>query len=403
MKKSIQLNKNVKISNGIILIIFFMLFIFVEIPVKYFHASSNWEGIAVGMFTFIIISMAISKYYKYRIKTGYLKIIGLFFFILIVQYMIDSFIFINLNNFRFVITYFSFGLLFIISMLFINIINMTEEKVFHNTILSAYKLLVGLGILSIFIDRNMIIFSEPSHFALVYLPLLLYMAYTSRSLKRIFHLSIGFIFAFLIKDLTLLTGIVLILILLYRRAIFVFIPSVIIMFIIANMDYIKHNYFISRIRFFSNHNNNLSSLVYISGWQRAYLSFFKSYGLGLGFDQMGFVGPKGSVINYMVNNLHMPRILNLFDGGTLAPKIIAELGVLGIVLIITYFYFFIYMYNKFVKRKIIYKSSNIFFSSVFVMFSLALFVRADGYFMPITFMFLASIYWFYLNRKGHII
>jgi hypothetical protein len=91
----------------------------------------------------------------------------------------------------------------------------------------------------------------------------------------------------------------------------------------------------------------------------------------------------------------------LRDGASLAAKVIAELGLLGIVLILLYLKHFIFISLKLIKRSII-KPFELYFSSVFVMYSIELFIRGTGYFSSTSFMFGASLYWIYLSRNNQI-
>lgn len=80
---------------------------------------------------------------------------------------------------------------------------------------------------------------------------------------------------------------------------------------------------------------NLSSVVWLNGWSQAAETLFSSEWLGVGFNQMG-CGPyysAGFFSPMMLDTYGM--VLNAEDGSLLAAKLIAELGVvgLGIVLI----------------------------------------------------------------------
>jgi hypothetical protein len=391
-------DSNIKVGKGIFGIIFFIIYIFGGIFHTYLGASSDWTGLAFGMIVFVMLLLFIENYNNFtKIKKNYLKIIFLFFLILIIQYFISSLIFVKMNYYRFILTYISFILIFIVSALFTNVIIIIKDYTLHKIIIFAYKLLVCIGIFSIFLinmhmvqHKEMILFSEPSHFALIYLPLLFYVSYFSKPLLRVFHIVVALIIALTIKDLTLLAGIMLIPILLYKNAKFIIIPLFAALFFLANFIYFKHNYFFERLKFFSHNDYNMSMLVYIYGWQRAYLSLFKSYGFGLGFEQLGFIIPKSFMQITKFNG---------FGGGSNGAKIIAELGITGIVIIIIYLYCFLSIYYKFVKLKIINRPHAIFFYAIFLMYSIDLFVRGTGYFNPETFMLLASVYWFNLQRN----
>lgn len=404
-----SINNNI-ISKNFLIFIFFILYIFVDMVSGYLHASSIWEGLAIGSVIFITLLISIHKYYNFlKIDRIYIKRLFLIFSVIFIQYLISKIIFVNTDSIRFILTYSFLFFIFIISALFVNVVYMTGDKQFHSAILILYKFLLISGLLYSFlyhyhiINKDVIIFGEPSHFAMIYSPLLFYIAYFSKSFMKFFHLFIGIIIAFYLQNMTLLAGIVLILILLYRRLSFIIIPIILLSIIIANMSILQHNYFLDRLQFFS-YTRNSSTLVYLSGWERAYLSFLKSYGFGVGFDQMGIIGPQGKIMHILAYK-GLPG-LNKDSGGENAAKLITELGISGIILIFIYIYYFFKIYKKYIMDKINNKPHNIFFAGVFLMFLTDLFVRSSGYFTPGALMTLAAIYWFFVtrgspNKLGH--
>jgi hypothetical protein len=146
---------------------------------------------------------------------------------------------------------------------------------------------------------------------------------------------------------------------------------------------IQDNYFFSRLNFI-NGEANLSSMIWISGWERAWLELKNSYGLGVGFQQLGYSDIKGAYMDNIIRLFGKP--FNLYDGGSLAPKIIAEFGLLGIIVIFSYlvlFFHLVYKMRNIAKLNRGLKRDEIFFcfySSLIVSFSLELFVRGVGYF-----------------------
>ena len=148
---------------------------------------------------------------------------------------------------------------------------------------------------------------------------------------------------------------------------------------------------------------NGTALVFISGWERAYYDLIDTNGLGVGFQQFGTSGRRGYGMQRIIEIYKAP--LCELDGGSVAPKLIGEFGLLGVILIIFYLKFFI----KFIfKLRIIDFSENItqepkdvFFICCFIAYSLSLFVRGVGYFSMDSFLFIASICWFFYYQKGN--
>jgi len=156
----------------------------------------------------------------------------------------------------------------------------------------------------------------------------------------------------------------------------------------------------------SSDNTNLSNLVYLSGLERAWLSIDETLGIGYGFNQLGIVGTQGEIM-IVLDRLNADG-LNLLDGGSVAPKLIAELGTVGILLLIIYIKFFL-KYVQFVHFEVFKALSlsriDLFFCSVFLTYSIDLFVRGSGFFTAESFMFLGSIWGLALrtnNRKPNI-
>jgi hypothetical protein len=75
--------------------------------------------------------------------------------------------------------------------------------------------------------------------------------------------------------------------------------------------------------------DNISSLVYLQGWQDAWSNLQRTNGLGLGFSMMGCTPlPDVSARSALANLFELE--LNAEDGSILFGKIVSEAGVLGI-------------------------------------------------------------------------
>jgi hypothetical protein len=76
---------------------------------------------------------------------------------------------------------------------------------------------------------------------------------------------------------------------------------------------------------------NISSLVYVQGWQDAWFNFRRTYGLGLGLNMMG-CSPLPDVPARFGLTLIGLGGLNAEDGSFLFSKIVSETGIFGIIL-----------------------------------------------------------------------
>lgn len=169
-------------------------------------------------------------------------------------------------------------------------------------------------------------------------------------------------------------------------------------FFYIGADFVStEGYFSSRLNV-SAESQNLTTLVFLQGWEQAMIALKESNGLGVGFQMLGSESPGvfAGVINSVTGD-----DLNREDGGLLVAKIIGEFGVFGILLSFFYLFFFLKIA---LKCKLIYSSEResekkkIIYYSFFIMFFVELFFRGYGYFSPGFVVFLASIF----SLRSHI-
>jgi hypothetical protein len=249
-------------------------------------------------------------------------------------------------------------------------------------------------------EKSVFFFNEPSHFALGFLPFLLYMVVTSSPRKRLLLVLLGYSIALLLESLTLIVGctIVAALTIPLKRLLFLA-PFAVILILYTGADLA---YYSSRMSI-SDFSQNLSTLVFLSGWERASLNFEETFGLGVGFQQFGIIGSRGLMLELMgplgADNL------NLLDGGAVAPKFIGEFGLLGVVMILVYLVYFtkgVRWLREVSMSKIVTREyKRVFFLSCFVMYSMDLFVRGAGYFSPSGYIFIASLMWIALTKTSN--
>ena len=265
-----------------------------------------------------------------------------------------------------------------------------------------FWILLAVGYLSMILylkysAKFMLIFSEPSHYALTFLPFLLYKSYANKNKFK--YLFASLLIALFIKNVTLLVGIFIIIFTLYPfKKIIAVILALILMFLSLNLleNFKLSSYFLSRIML---NNNNLSALVFLSGWNRAFLSLLESHGWGLGFQQFGYVGHVG-YYQHLISALE-PSLskLNLYDGGTIGAKFISEFGIFGIIILIIYLKIWGGYLLK-LKRSNISSNKELLFISFYFTYIVDIFIRGMNYFNFPAFMLLSSIYFlFYKNKR----
>tara|TARA_A100001015_G_scaffold297143_1_gene378292 strand:- start:436 stop:1350 length:915 start_codon:yes stop_codon:yes gene_type:complete len=274
--------------------------------------------------------------------------------------------------------------------------NINDKKLYNHISAVFYIVLIDGIIFSIKVNfflsgkPFLLFFPEMSHFSLIFLPLLLFKVLTSKKHYYVYLIiSISLTLALTVLSLTLLVGTILVMLMYSIKKTFIFflIPAGLILSFIGTESF---SYFVDRISFIDT--NNVSLLVFLSGWERAYLNLFEYDFLGIGFNQLGFEGQIGFFQNKLAS-LNLPS-LNLKDGGSLAPKMISELGILGIVLISMYTFFLIKIIYQIKKYNLIYSYLDTFYASVFIMSFITIFLRGSGYFSPIVFLLLSSIIYF---------
>jgi hypothetical protein len=146
--------------------------------------------------------------------------------------------------------------------------------------------------------------------------------------------------------------------------------------------------FITDRLFLSAESKNLSTLVFLSGYERAYLTIFEWSYIGVGFQQMGMVGPLGSIQSSIESIVG--TTMNLLDGSTLFSKIVTEFGVFGIVVVLAYL-----LKCWVILRRLGSLDENppteLFYTICFLGFFIMFFIRGAAYFSPSTFLFIIAL------------
>ena len=243
-------------------------------------------------------------------------------------------------------------------------------------------------------NTRTLLFPEMSHFSLLFAPLLLFKVLTFKNTIHVYLLIlISLIIALGIQNLTLLISVFLVMMMYSIKKTFLFF---LISLVIAPLyfDIGDFMYFIERIPM--SDTQNLSALVFLSGWERTFLNFKDSIFFGIGFNQLGFVGKTGFFQSEIARLGLSLKDLNITDGGSLAPKIISELGIVAFAFIFVYLFYLSKFVYRIKKNILIYSYLDTFYISIFIMSFVSLFIRSSGYFSPSFFLFLSSI--IYINK-----
>lgn len=273
----------------------------------------------------------------------------------------------------------------------------------HSALRSAFYVLLACGIFGLFRyspfyggAKALLFFSEPSHFALSFLPFFFYMSITNTLGKRLLWVLLAFLLALGLQNLTLMVGVWLVAAIVVPVRIIVLVAPV----ALVGLLVVDGSYYLQRMNLMDG-SQSLSVLVFQQGWERAYLNLLESFGMGVGFQQFGIVGEEGRIpgaIQALYQKLtgSIDTIsLNVLDGGSVAPKLIGEFGVIGCGAVLMYLAGFVrsawHLRRKLSRNALAFEPRKTFLTVCFIGYSVELLVRGVGYFSPSGFLFLASL------------
>ncbi|EIB9284577.1 hypothetical protein K9R34_004776, partial [Salmonella enterica] len=214
--------------------------------------------------------------------------------------------------------------------------NITHQE-FDRIVSKLFKLLIALGVLSsLFIlsssstSKEMLFFTEPSHYALIVTIFYCYKI-SQKKLNLLYGIPLLFT-ALIVQNLTLIIGIVVAIAINYMRVKSMFIIMICVssscMLIAGILPIDKLSYYSQRLDI-SQESKNTSTLTLLSGYEQAYLALRDSYGLGYGLQNMGYANERGEFVSIIGRLRGGNTDSNLYDGGLFISKLIVEFGILG--------------------------------------------------------------------------
>lgn len=324
--------------------------------------------------------------------------IALVFFILILN-IISSF-FVNgiadLFNIKVYFSVVSLLLMVYFASCFANNISYLSDSTITKASFRMFYILCAIGMVGAVLiiggvvqDKSMVFFSEPSAFALIFLPFFSFALFYARGTTTIIIFIVSFSIALAVQNLTLLVGLVFCVIALKKVRILPFAVAFCLMLFVWTFYQFTYDYtyFSSRLSFANS--TNFSVLVYLSGLERAFLNFTESLGLGTGFQQMGYNGVVGES-QKVLESLGAGH-LNLYDGSFIASKFISEFGLIGLIFCILFTLKFIKSFISFNSKKS-YSAQHVLAYCFLLSFIIPLFIRGAGYLNPYVFMMLSSMF-----------
>jgi hypothetical protein len=153
------------------------------------------------------------------------------------------------------------------------------------------------------------------------------------------------------------------------------------------------DYFISRVAL-SDTTDNLSTLVYVQGWQLLIEAINQTYGWGVGFEQLGLRGTTVAAADAIATVLFGSGLeaLNLTDGGFVFAKLVGEMGIFGFLLTVLFVIGAVRSIRVLRRREAVAREPPLvlFSRCVLVSYIVDMFVRGTGYFVGSTFLVITA-------------
>jgi len=267
--------------------------------------------------------------------------------------------------------------------------NKAFRFVFMAIMFSSVPMILGIHLSGGESSHTAFFYNERSHYALGLAPFLLYQVVLDTK-RRWIWVIFAVMVALTVKSLTL----IIVVLLIFAVIMPISVTIIFTIFIVASVLGVGDQflYYIDRAAL-SSESSNFSNLVYLSGWERAWLSMNETLGFGYGLNQLGIVGNPGTIMSTL-SELNAEG-LNALDGSTVASKLIAEFGVVGVLMLLIYVRLFLkgVRFVRSAMNKISEVSRiELFFWSCMITYSLDLFIRGAGYFSAESFMFFGALW-----------
>lgn len=243
-------------------------------------------------------------------------------------------------------------------------------------------------------------FSEPSMFALAFIPLLLFVGVSARGMARAGYLLLGLACTMLIQNLTLAVGFLLVATLTLRIPMLVALVALVAIVAVGGAQ-LDLSYYTDRLDF-SGEVSNLSNLVYVQGWEMIEEAWRRSSGVGLGFQQLGVQGTDVPAA-HLLRAIRDGEDMNLLDGGFVFAKLGSDFGLLGGLLALAYLG--LAARSLLALRAAADKPGSvapvlILMHCTILSFSIELFVRGAGYFTGAALLLVAALNVLALQRQS---
>ncbi|EOY8403413.1 hypothetical protein V5K10_000260 [Enterobacter asburiae] len=392
-------------------LIAFMVIFLPSLLMIFFHQSSFTIGIVISSLV-IILSRALLNKKRMALKHSDVTILSLlvfsFLFIIVHFMLINVFYSDDLAQpdfSKFILSFFFAIIIAVAAYVVKNSINDASNFDIHSTIVFLMAVILLNGVISLSridffntgLEKPTFLFQEPSHFALVCAPFLIYFSFANiRNNLRLGMLLVFGLWGAYIQNFTMIVAVMLAYIITAKHllpAFIVFCICAIPVYVFIESDLFI--YYRERLDL-SSDTNNLSALVLMQGWENAFLTL-RQCPLGAGFQQYGISTVYGDISNKIFAMINI--YINQFDGGATAPKIIGEFGIFGIIIVATYLIGWLKVFNSARRNRFTAGTKSLLFYSLYLASILEFFIRGAGYFTPGMFFLTVSILYFMSNNK----
>jgi hypothetical protein len=243
-------------------------------------------------------------------------------------------------------------------------------------------------------------FTEPSLFALAYLPWALVAACFAVPRRRLAVVIATAVLGLALQNLTLLLGALLVASVCLRLRVLV--PGALALALVVLA--FGGDYYVDRLVIADGDEPNLSTLVYLQGWQLAIDAWGRTSGFGLGFQQLGLSGESDALASQLILAIKGEH-MNLLDGGFVAAKLLAEFGAPGGLLVLAFLILAVRSLTLLRRFAMQSGSSRMSYPEVvahgFVAgFLIDMFIRGTGYLTPSMLMLLTGLFMLLASRPA---
>jgi hypothetical protein len=244
-------------------------------------------------------------------------------------------------------------------------------------------------------DKAIFPYAEVSHYALAFGPMLMYQATRADPSRQLRWIFFGIAVAAVLQSVSLMVCCLLIALVCRKLTLVVGLGVV----VFGSGLPLELSYYTSRLDF-SSDTRNLSSLVYIQGWEQILESVGWTSGWGLGFEQLGSRESEtgaGTLIRAVTGGLDS----NLRDGSFVLVKLVSELGIFGLALVMAFVVMAVRSVATLRCRRM--TAARTFARCVVVSYLIDMFLRGTGYFTESTLLFIAGVTALQLERYAPVL